>query len=160
MYSVVQRDELERFFQNNHYPSYEERETLAARLNLQEQQVQVPPNPIPRLGDHRPPALPLGRRWGGRGAREPSAARGHPDSKGSPVWTQGPAPSPPHPVWCKPANAIIPKAMPRSLPMPGPQGLSEPGVLWGRLHPGPWVSPPVATETQSQMLGLGLEGDV
>ncbi|XP_071076607.1 tetrapeptide repeat homeobox protein 2-like [Desmodus rotundus] len=41
VYSVVQRDELERFFQNNHYPSYEERETLAARLNLQEQQVQV-----------------------------------------------------------------------------------------------------------------------
>ena len=65
MYSVVQRDELERFFQNNHYPSYEERETLAARLNLQEQQVQVPPDPIPGLGDHRPPALPLGRRWGG-----------------------------------------------------------------------------------------------
>ena len=68
VYSVEQRDELERFFQNNHYPSYEERETLAARLNLQENQVQVPPNPIPRLGDHRPPALPLGRRWGGRGA--------------------------------------------------------------------------------------------
>ncbi|XP_053771839.1 cone-rod homeobox protein-like [Desmodus rotundus] len=41
VYSVEQRDELERFFQNNHYPSYEERETLAARLNLQENQVQV-----------------------------------------------------------------------------------------------------------------------
>ena len=71
------------------------------------------------------------------------------------MWTQGPAPSPPHPVWCKPANAIIPKAMPRSLPMPGPQGLSEPGVLWGRPRPGPWVSPPVATEPRSQKLGCG-----
>ncbi|XP_045686634.1 homeobox protein ESX1-like [Phyllostomus hastatus] len=41
VYSVAQLEELESFFENNHYPSYEERETLAARLNLQEQQVQV-----------------------------------------------------------------------------------------------------------------------
>ncbi|XP_036983396.2 tetrapeptide repeat homeobox protein 2-like [Artibeus jamaicensis] len=41
VYSVEQQKELETFFQNKHYPSYDERETLAARLNLQEQQVLV-----------------------------------------------------------------------------------------------------------------------
>lgn len=55
MYSAAQRQELERFFVSNHYPTYEDRETLAARLNLQEHQVQVPlpptpviPRPLPR----------------------------------------------------------------------------------------------------------------
>ncbi|XP_053524243.1 tetrapeptide repeat homeobox protein 2-like [Artibeus jamaicensis] len=41
VYSVEQQKELETFFQNERFPSYNERETLAARLNLQEQQVQV-----------------------------------------------------------------------------------------------------------------------
>lgn len=41
VYSAEQRQELEQFFGRNQYPTYQERETLAARLNLQEHQVQV-----------------------------------------------------------------------------------------------------------------------
>lgn len=47
MYSAEQRQELEQFFGRNQYPTYQERETLAARLNLQEHQVQVTPPPSP-----------------------------------------------------------------------------------------------------------------
>lgn len=41
VYSAAQRAELEQFFAENQYPTYQERETLAARLSLQEHQVQV-----------------------------------------------------------------------------------------------------------------------
>lgn len=41
MYSAEQRQELETFFERNRYPTYQERETLATRLGVQENQVQV-----------------------------------------------------------------------------------------------------------------------
>lgn len=41
MYSAEQRQGLETFFERNRYPTYQERETLATRLGLQENQVQV-----------------------------------------------------------------------------------------------------------------------
>ncbi|XP_066122781.1 tetrapeptide repeat homeobox protein 2-like [Saccopteryx bilineata] len=41
MYSAEQRQELEEFFASKLYPTYEEREALAAKLNLQENQVQL-----------------------------------------------------------------------------------------------------------------------
>ncbi|KAI5256992.1 Homeobox Protein Goosecoid-2 [Manis pentadactyla] len=57
VYSKEQQQELEKRFQMNQYPTYVEREALAARLNLREQQVQgaqenVPsvPAPVPALG--------------------------------------------------------------------------------------------------------------
>ncbi|KAM8791842.1 tetrapeptide repeat homeobox protein 2-like [Rhynchonycteris naso] len=41
LYSAKQRQELEEFFASKLYPTYKEREALAAKLNLQEYQVQV-----------------------------------------------------------------------------------------------------------------------
>lgn len=41
MYSAKQRQVLENFFARKRYPTYQEREMLAAALNLQEEQVQV-----------------------------------------------------------------------------------------------------------------------
>lgn len=59
MYSAEQRQKLEKFFERNRYPTYQDRETLAAWLDLQEQQVQVQapraPGVTPRT--RPPPAL-------------------------------------------------------------------------------------------------------
>lgn len=41
VYLKEQLQELRKYFTMNHYPSYEERLTLAARLDLDEHQVQV-----------------------------------------------------------------------------------------------------------------------
>lgn len=41
MYSAEQKQELETFYVGNRYPTYQERETLATRLCLQETQVQA-----------------------------------------------------------------------------------------------------------------------
>ncbi|KAI5936004.1 Homeobox protein goosecoid-2 [Manis javanica] len=46
VYSKEQQQELEKRFQMNQYPTYVEREALAARLNLREQQVQGPPSSV------------------------------------------------------------------------------------------------------------------
>lgn len=64
VYSTDQRRELEKFFKRNRYASYEERETPAARRNLQKHQVQVQPHPQtrPQKSPHRLPLpqLPTG----------------------------------------------------------------------------------------------------
>ena len=69
MYLKEQLQELRKYFMANHYPSYEQRLTLATRLGLEENQVQVrppsPPPPYPQSSRD-----PLGR-WHFPGA-EPS----------------------------------------------------------------------------------------
>lgn len=47
MYLKEQLQELRKYFTANHYPSYEQRLALAARLGLEENQVQVRPPPAP-----------------------------------------------------------------------------------------------------------------
>ena len=59
MYLKEQLQELRKYFTVNHYPSYEQRLALAARLGLEENQVQVrPPSPLSPVSAvfMRPPA--------------------------------------------------------------------------------------------------------
>lgn len=93
MYSAEQRQELEKFFERNRYPTYQDRETLAAWLNLQEQQVQVR---APRA----PGVTPRRRRPGAK------CALGHPNSKGSPCGLRAGPRVHLSPVWCKLADRI------------------------------------------------------
>lgn len=149
MYSAAQRAELERFFAENQYPTYQERETLAAGLGLQEHQVQVrrapglasratraalaPPPP-------RPPALSRG--WGDRGQRGAVPPGVPPLVRGPPGPIRGWTPSPLQPCRLQAANTIRSRRTPLGLPKPRPQGLCEPGTVSGTPLPSSWVSQP------------------
>lgn len=107
MYLKEQLQELEKHFWANRYPSYQERVALAARLNLDEHQVQVGPRPPPSplaTGSTRKVALlrldhlPSVPGYRGEGKPEgPRAPLAHRASKGPPVGTQGRTPGSPPP---------------------------------------------------------------
>lgn len=149
VYSKEQQQELEKRFQMNQYPTYVEREALAARLNLREQQVQVRPSsqtpsptPAPSSQD------PLGRRtYRIRGPGPPPVlCPGSHSQQRDPKCTQpldlestatlcctnGPTPSRPDP-------------RSTGCPSPRPQSLYEPREPLGQTlswSPGSWVPSP------------------
>ncbi|XP_057349278.1 tetrapeptide repeat homeobox protein 2-like [Manis pentadactyla] len=120
VYSKEQQQELEKRFQMNQYPTYVEREALAARLNLREQQVQV------WFKNHRAKYSRLQglSRRRGRGL---SAA---PRDPGAPHPVPGPVPAGPvlpgaHPGLGSPAVPSLARLLAASEPR-----VSCPGLAW------------------------------
>ncbi|KAF3814777.1 hypothetical protein GH733_017053 [Mirounga leonina] len=95
VYLKEQLQELRKYFTMNRYPSYEERLTLAARLDLEEHQVQVWFKNR-RANHSRLQGLPKGR---GQGAPAVPRGRGDPASVPAPVPAQAPVPVPAHPAF-------------------------------------------------------------
>ena len=148
MYLKEQLQELEKHFWANRYPSYQERVALAARLNLDEHQVQVGPRPPPSplaTGSTRKVALlrldhlPSVRGYRGEGKPEgPRAPLAHRASKGPPVGTQGGPQAHRHPVLREPAGMSPPRLTARWVSGHQSSGpLRRRGTLWGRPLPGP-----------------------
>nr|XP_044616216.1 cone-rod homeobox protein-like [Equus asinus] len=120
VYSKEQQQELESSFQTNKYPTYEDREALAARLALQERQVQVWFKNR-RAKESRPR---------GRGARAVPRGPGAPAPPRVPVPVPAGPPPPEGPGLCSPpppsAASIFPPAEP-SICSPGQ-------AWWGPAH--------------------------
>ncbi|KAK1330007.1 hypothetical protein QTO34_010191 [Cnephaeus nilssonii] len=103
VYSMEQRLQLEGFFKVKQYGTYEERETLANKLNLQEQQVQV------WLKNRRAKHRRLQRLLRQQGPGDPAA----PQEPWAPAAPQEPAVCAPQPV---------PAPLPAPEPAPAPAG--------------------------------------
>ncbi|XP_070355643.1 tetrapeptide repeat homeobox protein 2 [Equus asinus] len=120
VYSKEQQQELESSFQTNKYPTYEDREALAARLALQERQVQVWFKNR-RAKESRPR---------GHGARAVPRGPGAPAPPRVPVPVPAGPPPPEGPGLCSPpppsAASIFPPAEP-SICSPGQ-------AWWGPAH--------------------------
>lgn len=149
VYSKEQQQELEKRFQMNQYPTYVEREALAARLNLREQQVQVrpssqTPSPTPALSSQDR----LGRRtYRMRGPGPPPVlCPGSHSQQRDPKCTQ-PLDLESTATLCCTNGPTRSRPDPRSTgcPSPRPQSLYEPREPLGQTlswSPGSWVPSP------------------
>ncbi|XP_074226936.1 tetrapeptide repeat homeobox protein 2-like [Camelus bactrianus] len=119
VYTTEQLKVLEEHFRKNEYPGYQDREVLAARLNLQEHKVQV------WFKNRRAKRSRLKRLSQARGLGPGNAHTGH-GAPGSPALPEGPgvcSPSPPSPA--------------RMLPAPEPSVSGHGPARWALAQMGP-----------------------
>uniref|UniRef100_UPI002952A6A3 tetrapeptide repeat homeobox protein 2-like n=1 Tax=Panthera onca TaxID=9690 RepID=UPI002952A6A3 len=129
VYLKEQLQELEKHFWANRYPSYQERVALAARLNLDEHQVQVWFKN--RRAKHS--RLPKGR---GRGAHMAPRDPGAPNSRSVPAPVAESAPVPESVPVPFPVPAPFPAPVPAGPMFPGTPGVRSPALHGpSRMHP-------------------------